>query len=68
MSKGDVPLLSSVVALDPTCSDYDLWRAIKTLDDELYRMQRQRRPIPIRILYARRILQSASAKRAKRRN
>ena len=66
MSRCEVTRLSDTLALDPTCSDYDLWRAIKTLDDQLYKIQRESRPVPIRILYARRIFESARAKRSGR--
>lgn len=61
---GDVARLSSLVAQDESCSDYDLWRALKTLDNQLYRIERSGLPVPIRVIYARRILEAARAKRA----
>ncbi|WP_235897638.1 hypothetical protein [Neoaquamicrobium microcysteis] len=60
----DVANLSSTLALDTAYSDYDLWRAHKSLDDELYKLEREHRPIPIDVLYARRILSVARTKRA----
>lgn len=60
----DVARLSSTLALDESYSDYDLWRAQKTLENELYRIERLRLPVPIGVIYARRILSAARTKRA----
>lgn len=61
---GDVAHFACAVALDEAYSDYDLWRAQKTLEDELYDIRRLRRPIPIDVIYARRILIEARDLRA----
>lgn len=59
----DIEQLSSQLASDTTISDYDFWRALKTIDNELYRIERQRRPIGIEIVFARAIIRNAQRKR-----
>lgn len=56
--------LSHSLARAPWLSDYDFWRALKSLDDELYRRERRRRPIPIDLIFMRVILREA--RRARR--
>ncbi|TKT80426.1 hypothetical protein XW59_007180 [Aquamicrobium sp. LC103] len=63
----DVARLSSFLADDDTISDYDFWRALKTLDNELYRIERSSLPIPINVIYARQIIETARRKRCARR-
>jgi hypothetical protein len=55
--------LSDILARDPTISDYDFWRALRRIENELYRCRRLGKPIPIDLVYARRILNSAWAER-----
>lgn len=59
----DVSRLSSVLAGDESISDYEFWRALKTLNNELYRIERLRLPIPINVIYARQIIRAARVKR-----
>ncbi|MDH6232499.1 hypothetical protein M2281_003098 [Mesorhizobium soli] len=61
--KIDVTKMSSRLASDQTISDYDFWRALKTINNELYRMERHRIPIPMRMIYARAIIKSARSLR-----
>ena len=63
--KVDVKRLADRLAVDRTVSDYDFWRALKTLNDELYQTVRQHRPIPIGLVYAREILRTARRKRGR---
>lgn len=51
------------LALDPDISDYEFWRTLKSISHEIYRLQRARQPIPIRLLYARRTIEMAIARR-----
>ena len=61
--KIDVAQMSSRLASDHTLSDYDFWRALKTINNELYRIERLREPIPMKMIYARAILKTARNKR-----
>ncbi|MBX3569998.1 MAG: hypothetical protein KF914_18190 [Rhizobiaceae bacterium] len=64
--KLDLTSMSARLASDATITDYDFWRAIKMLDDELYRAERGGRPIPMQLLYARKALRAAHARRLRR--
>ncbi|RUM99761.1 hypothetical protein EET67_02430 [Pseudaminobacter arsenicus] len=61
--KIDVAQLSSRLASDHSISDYDFWRALKTINNELYRIERLRLPIPMQMIYAREIIKTARRKR-----
>jgi len=61
--KIDVAQMSSRLASDHSLSDYDFWRALRTIDDEIYRIGRLREPIPMKMIYARAILKTARNKR-----
>ncbi|MGB3387509.1 MAG: hypothetical protein WBA88_05950 [Pseudaminobacter sp.] len=61
--KIDVAQLSSRLASDHSISDYDFWRALKTINNELYRIERLRLPIPMQMIYAREIIRTARRKR-----
>lgn len=62
----NVKSLSSLLAEDRSLTDYDFWRALQTLNDDLHRIERARRPVPINLLYTRRALEDALARRASR--
>jgi hypothetical protein len=51
--------LSSILAHDASISDYDFWRAQRRIEDELYNCGRLGKPVPIELVYARRIINSA---------
>ena len=61
--RNDVARISTVLASDDSISDYDFWRALKSLNNELYQIERRKLPIPINVIYARRILHMARIKR-----
>ncbi|MCR4267116.1 hypothetical protein [Nitratireductor sp. ZSWI3] len=63
MVKIDIDALSRCVADNANVSDYDMWRALKSLEDELYRIQAGRRPIPMDLVFARAILRRAQQAR-----
>ncbi|WP_244468014.1 hypothetical protein [Nitratireductor soli] len=55
--------LSDSLARSAEISDYDFWRALKSLDDELYGLERAHRPIPIDLIFIRAIVRRARQKR-----
>jgi hypothetical protein len=59
----DIDKLSKRLAADATVSDYDFWRASKTINQALYMMERYRLPIPIDVLRARNIIRQAKKRR-----
>ncbi|MEX0956782.1 MAG: hypothetical protein WDZ83_16420 [Rhizobiaceae bacterium] len=56
-------ILSTSLARDASISEYDLWRAQRGIEDELYRCRRLGRPVPIELVYARRIIDAAWTQR-----
>ncbi|WP_442583114.1 hypothetical protein ACSBOB_14635 [Mesorhizobium sp. ASY16-5R] len=61
--KLDIATMSARLASDAKLTDYDFWRAIKMIDDELYQIERRGRPIPMQMIYARHVLKTARSKR-----
>ncbi len=59
----DVDRVARSLAVDVSVSDYQLWRALKTVEDDLYRLGRSLLPVPIDLLYTRRILLAAQSRR-----
>jgi hypothetical protein len=59
----DLDKLSKRLAGNATISDYDFWRASKTINQALYMMDRYNLPIPIDVLRARNIIRQARNKR-----
>ncbi|MGY6708926.1 MAG: hypothetical protein ACXIVF_11410 [Rhizobiaceae bacterium] len=51
------------LALDPAVSDYDVWRTLRSVRDQIYALERGGHPIPIRLLYARKTLELAHRNR-----
>lgn len=51
------------LALDPDVTDYEVWRTLRSVRDQIYRLEREGRPIPIRLLYARKTFELAGRKR-----
>lgn len=62
--KVDVDTMADDLARDGSISDYDFWRALKTVEEELYQTERQHRPIPIDLVFTRAILLKARTKRS----
>lgn len=56
--------LSSLLANDRKLTGYDFWRALQSLNDALHRIERERRPVPINLLYTRKALEEALTKRS----
>ncbi|MFC3722244.1 hypothetical protein [Neoaquamicrobium sediminum] len=61
---GDVAHFACAVALDEAYTDHDLRRAQRLVEQELQDIRRLRQPIPIDVIYARRILMAARHLRA----
>ncbi|MGN6771347.1 MAG: hypothetical protein ACTHJQ_16090 [Rhizobiaceae bacterium] len=59
----DLDKLSKRLAANTTISDYEFWRASKTINQALYMMERYNLPIPIDVLRARNIIRQARNKR-----
>jgi hypothetical protein len=59
----DLDKLSKRLAADATISDYEFWRASKTIDQALYMMERYDLPIPIDVLRARNIINNTRNRR-----
>jgi hypothetical protein len=59
----DLDKLSKRLAANATISDYDFWRASKTINQALYMMDRYNLPIPIDVLRARNIIRQARNRR-----
>lgn len=63
--KIDVARMADRLARDPRITDYDFWRAMKNLDNEIFDIANSNEPIPIRILRWREIVRRArDARRA----
>ncbi len=61
--KMDAEKMSNMLATSTIISDYDFWRAAKTINQALYMMERRHLPIPIEILQARNVIRKARQKR-----
>lgn len=61
--KSEVELLSGLLASDRSISNDDFWRALRTVDHELHRLTRTGSPIPMNVIYVRRILDEARRRR-----
>jgi hypothetical protein len=59
----DIDMLSDQLARDPSFSDYDFWKALQQIDNDLFALQRGGRPLPFKLLQQRRILRDARRKR-----
>ncbi|MDZ5698186.1 hypothetical protein [Chelativorans sp. M5D2P16] len=61
--KVDVKRMSERIAHDRSVSDYEVWRALKAVNDELHEIESQCDPIPIDLVFARAILRRAQQTR-----
>lgn len=59
----DTATTSEKLASDPRLTDYDFWRSLKNLENEIFQFSASRRPIPIEMLRWRRILIEARSRR-----
>ena len=51
------------IAADLSIGDYDLWHMRRRLEDELFRRRRRREPLPIDLIYGRRVIMAVEARR-----
>ena len=59
----DINRLSNQLAANRSITDYDFWRASKTINDALYLLEKHGFPIPMEVIQARRIIRQAKIKR-----
>ncbi len=59
----DIDYTSERLANDPRLSDYDFWRSLKNLENEIFQLSSRKEPVPIDLLRWRRILSSARHRR-----
>jgi hypothetical protein len=59
----DINQLSNQLAANRSITDYDFWRASKTINDALYLLEKHGFPIPMEVIQARRIIRQAKIKR-----
>lgn len=61
--KLDINEMSEKLARDPGISDYDFWRTLKNLNNEIFYIANNNDPIPMELIRWRAILNKARAKR-----
>ncbi|MGF7004859.1 hypothetical protein [Aminobacter sp. BE322] len=59
----DIEATASRLACDPRISDYDFWRSLRNLNNEIFEIANNNGPIPIEMLRWRVILRQARSKR-----
>ncbi|WP_378949994.1 hypothetical protein [Mesorhizobium sp. ANAO-SY3R2] len=59
----DIEATANKLACDPRISDYDFWRSLRNLNNEIFVIANNKRPIPIEMLRWRVILRQARSKR-----
>lgn len=59
----DIGIAADRLAENPRISDYDFWRTLKNLDNEIFRISTDRQPIPIEMLRWRAIIRQARSRR-----
>ena len=57
--------IADILAADARISDYDMWRELKTIDLQLYDIDRNNKVVPISLLYRRRVLVMAFSRRSR---
>lgn len=61
--KIDIERESVRLAEDPRVTDYDFWRSLKNLDNEIFQIANNNDPIPMEMIRWRAILKKARARR-----
>ena len=61
--KQDIGAEAHRLAEDPRISDYDFWRTLKNLDNEIFRIAGDHEPIPIEMIRWRVIIKQARSRR-----
>jgi hypothetical protein len=59
----DIETTSDRLAADPRISDYDFWRSLKNLNNEIFQIANSNEPIPFDMIRWRAILKQARFKR-----
>jgi hypothetical protein len=62
----DIDAMSEKLARDPGISDYDFWRTLKNLNNEIFLITNNHKPIPMELIRWRAILERARSKRTAR--
>jgi len=61
--KQDIGAVAHQLADDQRITDYDFWRALKNLENEIYRISGARQPIPMEMIRWRAIIRQARNRR-----
>ncbi|HEY4193299.1 MAG TPA: hypothetical protein VGM46_11695 [Mesorhizobium sp.] len=61
--KIDIKVEAARLAADPTISDYDFWRWLKNLNNEIFHIASANEPIPFTMIRWRAILKQARSRR-----
>lgn len=61
--KQDIGIVAHRLADDRRITDYDFWRALKNLENEIYRISGDRQPIPMEMIRWRAIIKQARTRR-----
>ncbi len=62
--KIDIKATSDRLAADQRITDYDFWRSLKNVDNEIFQIANSNEPIPMDIIRWRAILKQARFKRS----
>ncbi len=60
----DIKAEAARLAADPDLSDYDFWRSLKNLNNEIFQISQSSEPIPFSLLRRRAILKQARMRRS----
>jgi hypothetical protein len=63
--KIDINEMSEKLARDPTISDYDVWRTLKNLNNEIFHIANNNEAIPMELIRWRAVLDRAQSKRGR---
>lgn len=61
----DIKTASERLARNGSISDYDFWRLLKDVENEIFRLTVEREPLPIDLLRWRAVLRQARRKRGR---
>ena len=61
--KIDIKATSERLAADQSISDYDFWRSLKNVDNEIFQIANSNEPIPMDMIRWRAILKQARSRR-----
>jgi hypothetical protein len=63
--KIDIKVEAARLAADPNISDYDFWRSLKNLNNEIFHIANSNEPIPFSMIRKRAILKQACLRRGR---